>query len=222
MSVPLLRPLGSAARGMAAAYARRTAPPAGRHRHVVPLADPREAVPADVFRTAMGAYPSAVSVLTAYDSDGLPRGLTCSAVSSLAADPPLVLACINRSAGALEAVRRTGAFGLNLLRGDRQTVSATFASRSERKFDGLTWRPAPVSGVPWLQADAAVFLDCQLVAELEVATHVIAVGLVRHGVVPPDRDALVYCRREYGSWVPAAADPPAVDLLALARAQAAG
>src|SRR5690242_13985198 len=71
-------------------------------------------VRAEQFTAAMGLAATGVSVVT---TDGLQGrfGLTVSAVSSVSADPPLVLVCINRKSPAVAAVDGNGVFAVNLL-----------------------------------------------------------------------------------------------------------
>ncbi|MCK9897081.1 flavin reductase family protein [Frankia sp. AgB32] len=172
-------------------------PPAGQ-RMRLRAATIRPSGDVDAFRSMMSLFPAPVSVVTALDDHGRPRGLTCSAVCSLSMDPPLLLACVNRRNRSLEAIRRSGGFVVNLLRAEQHAVSDTFASASPNKFDGVGWEPSPVSGLPVL-ADAAVSIDCHLHAEVFAGTHTIVIGLVRRSA-GAEADPLVYWRRRYGTW----------------------
>ncbi|HEU4349475.1 MAG TPA: flavin reductase family protein [Actinoplanes sp.] len=202
---------GSRSVGMA----RLVAEMARRQKRRVPLPYTTELdVPApaafgDEFRRVMSAFPSGVSVVTARDSDGLPRGLTCSSLCSLSMDPPMMLVCVNRRNGSLAAIRASGGFAVNLLRDGRSAVSDEFASASPDKFSRVRWRPSPRSGLPWLLDDALAFVDCRLVADLAAGSHTILIGLVVDGRDVPEEGAtgtatadpedrpLVYWRRRY-------------------------
>ena len=66
----------------------------------------------DAFFQIMSAFPTGVAIVTTLDSDGVPRGLTTNAVTSVSAEPP-ILARLCRpqlphaaGASAREAVRR--------------------------------------------------------------------------------------------------------------------
>jgi flavin reductase (DIM6/NTAB) family NADH-FMN oxidoreductase RutF len=167
---------------------------------------PAPAAFGDDFRRVMSAFPSGVSVVTARDEKGLPRGLTCSSLCSLSMDPPMMLACVNRRNGSLAAIRASGGFAVNLLRAGRGVVSDEFASASEDKFARVRWRPSPRSGLPWLLDDSLAFVDCRLVADLAAGSHTILVGLVVDGrdvaeeggdSTPGDDRPLVHWRRRY-------------------------
>ncbi|MFL6136590.1 MAG: flavin reductase family protein [Frankiaceae bacterium] len=153
------------------------------------------------FRETMSAFPAAVCVVTALDDGGRPRGLACSAVASLSVDPPLLLICVNQRNGSLRAIKHSGGFCVNLLRAGRGEISERFASPSSDKFSGITWRPSPVSGLPWLSSDTMAYVDCRLAAEIQAGTHAILVGNVRDAA--PVRGAgepLLHWRRTYGTW----------------------
>jgi flavin reductase (DIM6/NTAB) family NADH-FMN oxidoreductase RutF len=49
----------------------------------------------DLFVEIMASYPAGVAVVTTLDVDGTPKGLTTTAVSSVSAEPPLLLVCVD-------------------------------------------------------------------------------------------------------------------------------
>jgi flavin reductase (DIM6/NTAB) family NADH-FMN oxidoreductase RutF len=55
--------------------------------------DPRD------YRQALGAFLTGVTVVTAFDEQGEPRGFTANSFTSVSLDPPLVLVCIAKQAG---------------------------------------------------------------------------------------------------------------------------
>jgi flavin reductase (NADH) len=156
---------------------------------------------AESFRKTMGLFPTPVAVVTALDGQGVPRGLTCSAVCSLSMDPPSMLICVNRRNGTLQAIRHSQGFVVNLLRAGRDSVSATFASPSDAKFAQTDWENSPLSGLPMLTEDALAVVECDLQAEVAAGSHVIVIGQVRKSVtVRPQTTPLVYWCRSYGTW----------------------
>jgi flavin reductase (DIM6/NTAB) family NADH-FMN oxidoreductase RutF len=186
------------------------------HRTTIPMPEP--VASADDFREAMRLVPSPVSIVTANDAQGLPRGLTCSAVCSLSMAPPSMLVCVNRRNRSLDAIRHSAGFIVNLLRAGRTETSEMFASSAASKFTSTSWEPSPVSGLPMV-LDALAFVDCGLQAEIYAGTHAILIGLVRgSGTGSPDGGPLVYWRRSYGGWSTAeAAIEPAAGALPGAR-----
>ncbi|MEG3628045.1 flavin reductase family protein [Streptomyces poriticola] len=123
-----------------------------------------------------------VTVVTACGDDG-PLGMTVSAVTSLSARPPLLLACLRHGSRTLAAVRARRAFAVHLLRDEQQELAARFASPTtpaSGRFAGTDLRA--VLGVPvlagtlaWavcLTEDVRRYGDHQLVVGRVAAVHV--------------------------------------------------
>ena len=155
------------------------------------------------FVEIMASYPAGVAIVTTLDADGSPRGLTTTAVSSVSAEPPLLLVCVDLTSRTLPALRAGGRFVVNFLREGRSELARLFASKQDDKFDHVGWR-ASASGMPVLTADALAWAECVTVQELEPGDHVILLGQVEEGASAADEDApLMYYRRSWGVWKPA-------------------
>src|SRR5438093_11602460 len=120
----------------------------------------------------MASYPAGVAIVTTLDTDGTPRGLTTTAVSSVSADPPLLLVCIDLASRTLPALREGGRFVVNFLREGRSELATTFASKRDDKFEQARWRRT-ASGLPLLHEDALAWAECVTVEEIERGDHVI-------------------------------------------------
>src|SRR5918994_6801436 len=92
------------------------------------------------FRDALGAYATGVTVVTAIGDAG-PSGATANAVTSLSLDPPMMLACLDRSSRTLASVRAAGRFGINVLAADQEPLARRFASKQPEaeKWEGVDW-----------------------------------------------------------------------------------
>lgn len=151
---------------------------------------------AERFVAAMAGAATAVSVVTT-DGDAGRFGVTVSAISSVSADPPMVLACIHRRSPVAAAIESNRVMAVNVLGEGQQHIADSFAGRSpgaSYDFDCARWCRS-VTGSPLLTGAAAVF-DCELDAVHEAGTHRILIGRVveaRSGKALP----LVYARRDY-------------------------
>jgi flavin reductase (NADH) len=153
------------------------------------------------FRSIMSAFPTGVAVVTSFDTSGIPRGLTCSALCSVSIDPPLLLLCVNSSSGALQAIRASNGFVVNFLREGRDSVSRLFASPSPDKFSRIRWQRSAITGLPWLVEDTIAHADCRLVSDIEAGDHSILIGILVSGSAPPPTaQPLLYWQRHYASW----------------------
>lgn len=159
------------------------------------------AVTAGTFRSLMAGFPSGVTVVTAIGADGLPRGMTCTSLCSVALDPPTLLVSL-RTGGTAAAVLYAGRFAVNLLHEGARTTAGVFAREVPRRFDRISWL-AGDSG-PHLVNDAHLVADCVVVGDDWVGDHVVVFGEVRSVRALEDRLPLLYGLREYARWSQAA------------------
>jgi flavin reductase (DIM6/NTAB) family NADH-FMN oxidoreductase RutF len=164
------------------------------------VTDPRRGgrdVSAADFRNAIGHFATGVTVVTTVGADGQPVGTTASAVSSLSLDPPLILVCLDRSSGTLEALIAHGAFAVNVLGVRQQHLSANFARRGlAAAWDGILHRRGR-TGSPQLDGVIATW-ECTVEHRLDGGDHEIIVGRVT-SVETTNADAtpLIYWRGRY-------------------------
>jgi flavin reductase len=149
------------------------------------------------FIGAMGSVATGVSIVT---TDGLAGrfALTVSAFSSVSADPPMILACINRRSPLADAVRENAVFCVNVLGADQSALADRFAGRprdgAAYAFDCAAWDRLE-TGAPRL-VNAVASFDCRLDRALDQGTHVVLFGRVL-AVADSATHALVYARRTY-------------------------
>nr|BDI55419.1 oxidoreductase [Streptomyces sp.] len=118
-----------------------------------------------------------VTVVTALDGAG-PTGMTVSALTSLSARPPLILACLRGSSRTLTALWEQGAFAVSLLTDHQRPVAELFADSSvppARRFEGSPVRR--VLGLPVL-ADALAWSVCLVEDVRPYGDHHAVVGRV--------------------------------------------
>jgi len=130
----------------------------------------------DEFRHVLSHFATGVTVVTTWDADGRPTGLTASAFTSVSLEPPLILVCVDHNAQSYPALRASGRFAVNILAAEHEAVSRRFASTSTDEFDGLTYRPGAL-GLPLLP-EALAHLECRTVHAYPGGDHTIFVGEV--------------------------------------------
>jgi len=158
----------------------------------------------EAFVNAMARAVTGVSVVTTDGASGR-YALTVSAVASVSADPPLLLACVNRRNPLRDAAVANGRFAVSLLAAAQSQIADICAGRGPGKpfdLDAIAW-VAGQTGLP-LVADASATFECELDAAHEAGTHTILVGRVI-AVSAADIAPLAYNRRQYGRPVPLAA-----------------
>lgn len=146
------------------------------HVEVPALPDP---VSADAFRTAMRRFASGVCIVAT--GEGAERcGMTVSAFSSVSAEPPMVLVCLNRAASA--HARLTGAtrYSINILDAGQTEVALTFAGqRGLRGADRFLRGWDQHEGAPVLTG-ALQSLICIPTARHVAGSHTVLIGTVVH------------------------------------------
>jgi flavin reductase (DIM6/NTAB) family NADH-FMN oxidoreductase RutF len=159
-----------------------------------------DSVPGDVFVGAMRNAATGVNIVTTDGAAGR-FGVTVSAFSSVSAEPPLVLVCINRKSPLAAAICANGCFGVNVLSSDQRDLAASFAGypSSGVPYDfGTTRWEESVSGAPVLAGAVAGF-DCVLATSHNAGSHRIFIGRVV-GATSQSARPLLYTNREYGRF----------------------
>jgi flavin reductase (DIM6/NTAB) family NADH-FMN oxidoreductase RutF len=141
------------------------------------LRKPGAHVDPGIFRQALGAFATGVTVITTLDGSRQPVGVTSSSFNSVSLDPPLVVWSLRRESRSLAAFRHSGRFAVHVLRADQRHLSATFAASGADKFAGLAWERSP-DGTPDL-GDCAARFECDLSQEHDGGDHVLFLGAVR-------------------------------------------
>jgi flavin reductase (DIM6/NTAB) family NADH-FMN oxidoreductase RutF len=151
------------------------------------------------FKAAMRRHPVGVTVVTSL-REGEPRGLTLSAFTSVSADPPIVLVCVNRDARSYLYISESRIFCVNLLAAQQRDLAQRFASgMRDRQFEGLGYVTA-VTGAPVLDGSIGYF-DCEVTHEHHAGSHSIFLGAVRACESRPGRP-LGYYEGEFQDFAP--------------------
>lgn len=160
------------------------------------------------FRSAMRHLAGGVSVITAGIGEDR-TGLTATSATSFSADPPTVLACVNRGASAIPVIASYRHFTVNVLAESQRPVAENFTGRGglkgPQRFLGAEWSTLATSA-PVLDG-ALVALDCELDEAIERHSHVILIGRVVAARIAGGGPPLLYWRGAYrslGNGAPAA------------------
>jgi len=113
------------------------------------------------FRRVMGHFATGVTVVASRKPDGEPVGLTVSAFTSVSLEPPLILICLHRDAGAHDSLLQAGHFGVSLLTADHEELALKFSRADpDDRFRDLTVVDGPL-GSPLIQG-ALAWLECRV------------------------------------------------------------
>ena len=134
------------------------------------------AVSPEEFRTALGAYATGVTIVTAIGPNG-PSGATANAVTSLSLDPPLMLACLDRDSRTLTSVRAQGRFGVNALAAGQEELARRYSGKNpeSEKWEDVEW--AESDDLPRLTG-TLMWVACELRDLIDGGDHLILTGNV--------------------------------------------
>lgn len=150
------------------------------------------------YRNAIGHLVSGVSVIST-EVEGKKYGLTASAVTSLALEPPMLVVCINKSTGSAHAIKESKKFGVNILSLDQAHLARQFATPNIDKFADVKLDERN-SEVPLLKG-AHVNLECEVESISEGGTHYIFIANVLNAQINEESEPLVYYRGKFGEYV---------------------
>ena len=142
------------------------------------------------FRIGMRHLAASVCVVTSCKSDKR-VGMTVTAVSSVSAEPPVLLICINSAAKSHDSIRQNGRFVVNVLSSTDLSIARQFtATDMDSRFSVGSWVKLESGGAA-LSSALAVF-DCRVQHEISVGTHTVLFGLIEQVIVERSGQPLLY------------------------------
>jgi len=152
------------------------------------------------FKAAMRKFAATVTLVTT-NHDGKSHGMPATAITSLSAEPPSLLVCINRSASMHGPTSRSRHFCVNMLTQEQAWLCTEFGTRAGGdRFQVGEWRIG-MHGLPYV-ASAAATLFCTVEDQLDYGTHTIFVGKIDAIKIGSPAEPLVYQEGHMGSFVP--------------------
>ncbi len=160
-----------------------------------------------LFRKVLGQFATGITIVTTTLPSGEPWAMTANSFTSISLDPPIVMVAVSHGPTTNEAIRRSGAFAVNILRADQIELSRRY-SRRERppdQFADLELR-REVTGAPIIEGSLG-WVDCRLTDLTEQGDHTVFFGTVQ-AIDLSDRldDPLLYYNSTYVRIQPASSD----------------
>ncbi|PLP59790.1 flavin reductase [Mesorhizobium loti] len=162
------------------------------------LSTPPGLVDATTFRSAMRLIVGNVSVINAGIGEDR-SGLVVISVVSLSAEPPKVIACVNRSSSTWAVIERHRHFAVNSLGPQHQKVAERFSGfggiKGKDRYAGVEWTTMKTGAS--VLADAVAAFDCSLDEMIDRGSHSIIIGSVKALHTQDAGEALIYWRGGY-------------------------
>lgn len=171
-----------------------------------PAADPSartlgETVTADEFKRVFRGHPGGVAVVTADAGDG-PVALTATSVSSVSADPPLLIFSVTSASSAAAVLAKAETFVVHLLDAHDLDLARLGATSGIDRFADTTQWTRLVTGEPVFRGSRA-WVRCAVIGRMDAGASTIIAGHALQAQINRDiepgepGDALVYHNR---SW----------------------
>lgn len=150
------------------------------------------------YRFLLSCFATGVTVATTVDDNGLPIGMTASAVSAVSITPPLLLVCVSKVARFHDALTGNTGFALNILAEHQGDVSELFARGLDNPFLHVPHTEGP--GGLCLLDDVVAHIICGSWSTYDAGDHTVFFGEVRRGQVF-ERAPLVHYRSRYTTTI---------------------
>ncbi|WP_339163681.1 flavin reductase family protein [Siminovitchia sp. FSL H7-0308] len=149
-----------------------------------------------LFKEALGNYPTGVTIVTTFTDENIPVGLTVNSFASVSLDPLLILWSIDHRVSSLEAFTKGDKFAVHILAADQVELCKTFATPNVDRFSQCEWSESEF-GLPVIEGAFSV-LQCELFKAVEAGDHTILIGKVLD-IQVENRNPMLYHRRHFGS-----------------------
>lgn len=125
-------------------------------------------------RNTLSQFPTGVAIVTAFDENRQPVGMTINSFNSVSLAPALVSWCIDRQAASYETFLKATGFAVTVLAEGQAELAQRFATRGANKFRGIeiAGNDAPVipQGCAWFK--------CETYQSILLGDHTMLVGKV--------------------------------------------
>ena len=147
------------------------------------------------FRDLCGRFATGITIVTTFDAEDRPAGMTVNSFCSVSLDPPLVSIAIDRAASAYDALVRAERWTVNVLASHQEALSRRFAALHAERFDGVGWRRGPDGEL--LLEGVLAHLHCTRHSAIEAGDHTVLLGTVTGGQAADHGRPLLYYRGGY-------------------------
>ena len=173
--------------------------------HAVSRTGSQDTVDLATFRQGMRGIAGAVTVLTT-SWRGAPYGMTATAVCSLSAEPPRLIACVNQAGQTFEMLRNSRMLAVNVLAENQVDMAMRFAGMlgDVDRVAGTVWRKGQLGGLPVL-ADTCSTFECRIAEFINSVSHAILICDIIAVEANEGRRPLLYCN---GSFAGLGAEVP--------------
>lgn len=153
--------------------------------------------PTEALLSAFRRHASGVAVITTVTGEGEPVGFTATSITSLGANPPLVMFSVARGASSWQAISNATHVAVHTLGAKNLELAKRMAADHTQRFAADDWKVGPES-LPIFDCATAVLI-CKVRQIINVEQNAVVIADVINGSVGEPDDALLYYQRGYHS-----------------------
>lgn len=151
--------------------------------------------PTEALLAAFRRHASGVAVITTVAPSGSPVGFTATSITSLGANPPLVMFSVARGASSWDAISQATHVAVHTLGAKNLDLAKRMAADHTKRFDGDDWKFGP-EGLPIFDCATAILI-CKIRLIHNIEQNAVVIADVVNGSVGEPDDALLYYQRGY-------------------------
>lgn len=151
--------------------------------------------PTDALLNSFRRHASGVAVITTTDPSGQPIGFTATSITSLGANPPLVMFSVARGASSWEAISAATHVAIHTLGARNLALAKRFAADHTQRFAAADWQVSP-EGLPVFDCATSILI-CRVRLVREIEQNAVVIADVINGSLGEPDDALLYYQRNY-------------------------
>lgn len=153
--------------------------------------------PTDALLATFRRHASGVSVITCSDPAGNPVGFTATSMTSLGANPPLIMFSVARGSSSWGAISKAEYIAIHTMGAGNLELAKRMAADHTKRFTEQDWRRGP-HGVPVFDCATSVLI-AKVQQVINVAENAVVIAAVELGAVGAEDAALLYHQRGYHS-----------------------
>lgn len=147
-------------------------------------------------RQAFSGFATGVAIVTCFDADHQPVGLTINSFSSVSLAPALVLWSLVNHSPSRENFERANYFAINIVAADQQQICQNFARPLADKFQHGQWDLNHKA--PLLEGSVVQFM-CRPYQVIEAGDHQIFMGEIEFCRMS-EHIPLLFCQGQFNPW----------------------
>lgn len=133
-----------------------------------------------------------VYVVSTWDN-GRPTGCTANSAMQITSSPATIAVSINHDNHTNQCIKDTGRFAISILAEDTlPSIIGTFGFQSGRDVDKFSQVKYSVEDYLPVVTDSCGYIACQVIDQMETATHTVFLGEVKGAETFGEREAMTY------------------------------